>query len=646
MIKNHERRDIVSSIESITPIMKRTLFYAALWGGLTFSGAFAEDPNTLSQAEQRAGWSLLFDGKTADNFRSYKKDQLSSGWVVEEGALVRKGEGAGDIVTKSKYSAFELLLDYKISKGGNSGLMFHVTEDNPSPWQSGPEIQIQDNVDGHDAQKSGWLYQLYQPPNDPATGQPVDATRPAGEWNQMYVRISPNQCEILMNGVRYAQFKVGSDDWNRKVAASKFAEFANFGKAESGFICLQDHGNEVAFRNIKIRDLKAEDAIKNPIDKELAIKPKLAFPNLKWAGWEPVDERGRPQAFRPIVVTHANDGSKRLFVMEQHGLIYTFNNDPEVTESKVYLDLRNKVQYLDRQNEEGFLGMAFHPKYKENGQVFVYYTAKPGQVSVISRFTVSKENPDQADPASEVEIMRIEQPFWNHNGGTIAFGPDGYLYVGLGDGGSGNDPFGNAQNLSSLLGSILRIDIDKTQDGKNYAIPADNPFIRQRDARPEIYAYGVRNIWRLAFDRESGALWAGDVGQNLWEEIDIITKGGNYGWNLKEGTHPFGSKPVGNANVIDPVWEYDHGVGKSITGGLVYRGTRLPELVGKYVYADYVSGRIWALSYDVAQGKMISNDSIPSDQMPVITFGDDGDGEIYFCIVTNDGNGIYTFVKE
>lgn len=626
--------------------MKQLYFSLALASLWLFPQTSQAEPNTLSEAEKLAGWELLFDGQSADNFRNFRKDGLSEGWVVEEGALVRKQRGAGDIVTKEQYSAFELMLDYKITKAGNSGLMFHVTEDENTPWKTGPEIQIQDNVDGRDPQKSGWLYQLYQPPADPATGQTVDATRPVGEWNRLHVLITPNQSEINMNGVRYARFQKGSEDWNKRVAASKFKEFANFGKPTTGHISLQDHGDEIAFRNIKIRDLSKPDAIKNPVDGTLGLKPVLAFPNLKWANWEPVDDRGRPQSFRPIIVTHANDDSGRLFVMEQHGVIYTFKNDPAVTESHVFLDLRDKVKYEDRQNEEGFLGLAFHPKFKENGQFYVYYTAQPGQVSVVSRFTVSKDNPNQADPASEQEILRVEQPFWNHNGGTICFGPDGHLYIALGDGGSGNDPFNNAQNLSTLLGSILRIDVDQSQDGKNYAVPADNPFVRNKEARPEIYAYGLRNPWRIAFDRETGDLWCADVGQNLWEEINIIHKGKNYGWNLKEGTHLFGSIPAGSTEVVEPIWEYDHGVGKSITGGSVYRGSKLPELKGKYIYADYVSGLIWALHYDIAASKVISNEAIPSLNMPIISFGEDASGEVYYCIVTNDGKGIYTFAAK
>lgn len=626
--------------------MQKTFLWVAVLASLSLNSLFAAEPNNLSQAEKMAGWELLFDGKSAENFRNYKKDGISEGWVIEGGNLIRQEKGAGDIITKDQYSSFELMLDYKISKGGNSGLMFHVTETEDTPWRTGPEIQIQDNVDGHDPQKAGWLYQLYQPSNDPVSGEILDATRPAGEWNQLYIKITPNQSEINMNGVRYARFKKGSDDWNKRVAASKFSKYENFGKPESGHIALQDHGNEVAFRNIKIRDLSGEAPVKNPITGTLDIEPTLAFPNMKWAEWDAVDENGRPQSFRPIIITHAGDQSGRLFVMEQKGKIYSFKNDAKTTESQVFLDLTDKVKYLDRQNEEGFLGLAFHPKFKNNGQFFVYYTAEPGQISVVSRFNVSKDDPNKADSNSELEIMRVEQPFWNHNGGTIEFGPDGYLYIALGDGGSGNDPYGNAQNLSSLLGSVLRIDVDNTQDGKNYAIPADNPFVRQKDARPEIYAYGLRNPWRFSFDRENGMLWLADVGQNLWEEINIITKGGNFGWNAKEGSNPFSGTLNPISPVTDPIWEYDHGVGKSITGGQVYRGTKHPSLAGKYVYADYVSGQIWALHYDTEKNQVVANEEIPSGKMPIITFGEDAEGEIYFSTVTNNGKGIFTFKQK
>ena len=277
----------------------------------------------------------------------------------------------------------------------------------------------------------------------------------------------------------------------------------------------------------------------------------------------------------------------------------------------MFLDLHAKVKYDDRENEEGLLGMAFHPDYKKNGEFFVFYTVKGARfTNVVSRFHVSKDNPNRADPSSEEELFRITKISWNHDGGTLCFGPDGFLYVALGDGGLANDPRNNGQNLNSLLGKVLRIDINSKADGKNYAIPKDNPFVGKTDVRAEIFASGIRNIWRMSFDKKTGWLWAADVGQNLYEEIDIIVKGGNYGWRKREGLHPFSStgvatgtyKPSPYANplqpaqpdFIDPIWEYRHDVGKSITGGSVYRGKRFPELEGHYLHADYVSGKIWA----------------------------------------------------
>ncbi len=597
-----------------------------------------DDVNSLTDAESKAGWTLLFDGQETDHWRNYKKDNVSDGWEVKDGALVRSRRGAGDIITRKKYKYFELSLEYKISKGGNSGIMFHVTEEYDRPWQTGPEIQVQDNVDGHDPQKSGWLYQLYR--------SPQDATRPAGEWNEVRLRIAPDNCEIQMNGVRYARFKLGSRDWNRRVAASKFAKFENFGKAGEGHICLQDHGNEVAYRNIKIRELTPGQAI-NPVDGQLKLKPVLAFPKLQFAEWSPEDEGGKQQPLRPIILTHSGDGSNRVFVATQRGVIHVFDNDRNASKTKVFLDISDRVIYKDSQNEEGLLGVAFHPKFKQNGELYIYYTTRSEpNTSVISRFKVSKEDPDKALADSEVEIMRLKQPYWNHNGGTIAFGPDGYLYIGLGDGGSANDPKGNGQNLSTLLGSILRIDVDRPTTGARYSVPSDNPFVNTEGARPEIWAYGLRNVWRLAFDRKTGHLWAADVGQNLWEEINIIEKGGNYGWNYREAAHPFGrdGKTAGS-EFIDPVWEYDHEIGKSITGGYVYRGSKLPELTGCYVYGDYVSGHLWALKYDTRNKTVGSNLSIPSDGFQVISFGEDEKGEIYIMVVSATGRGIYTLEK-
>ncbi len=364
---------------------------------------------------------------------------------------------------------------------------------------------------------------------------------------------------------------------------------------------------------------------------ELSMKvgTERAFPNLEFE--------------RPVVVTHAGDGSNRIFVAEQEGVIRVFSNDQEVEEAPVFLDIDERCAYADNQNEEGLLGLAFHPDFKKNGEFFVYYnTSSAEHVCQVSRFRVSQDNPAVADPNSEEVILKIPQPFWNHNGGTIAFGPDGFLYVGLGDGGSGNDPNGNGQNLTTLLGAILRIDVDHKSDGLNYSIPKDNPFIgtevtvgrakNKVPARPEIYAYGFRNVWRLSFDSGTGDLWAADVGQNLWEEINIVRKGGNYGWNIREARHWF--RPDGNDaeqnDLVDPIHEYDHETGKSVTGGEVYRGRRVAELAGKYVYGDYVSGRLWALEYDRESGVAKANYSLESNNLPVMSFGSDETGDVYF----------------
>lgn len=595
-------------------------------------------PNTLSDSEKRAGWKLLFDGQTANGWRNYRKDKIGDGWKAQAGELTRVSGGAGDIVTVEQYDSFELSIEFKISKGGNSGIMFHVTEDGDAPWHTGPEIQVQDNQDGHDPQKAGWLYQLYKP--EPM----VDATRPAGEWNHVQLRVTPQQCEINVNGIRYARFQKGSPDWDKRVAASKFAKFPNFGKATKGYICLQDHGNPVAFRNIKVRELK-NGQVPNPVDGELPVKATLAFPQLQWNGWTPEGSDGKPIPLRPILLTHASDGSNRIFVPTQQGVVHVFDNKSEAQTTKVFLDLTKKVVYKDSENEEGLLGMTFHPKFKRNGRFFIYYnTVDKLHTTVVSEFRVSKDDPNRADPASERELLRIEHPYWNHKGGTIAFGPDGDLYIAVGDGGSANDPHANGQNLGVLLGKILRIDVNHAEEDRSYAIPKDNPFVSTPGARPEVFAYGLRNVWRMAFDRETGLLWAADVGQNLWEEINLIVKGGNYGWSRRESQHPFGAKGVdANPGMIEPIWEYDHEVGKSITGGSVYRGKQVPALVGCYLYADYVSGKLWALKYNADRKQVVGNYSIPGPNLPVISYGEDEQGEVYFTIVTPNGQGIFKF---
>jgi glucose/arabinose dehydrogenase len=355
------------------------------------------------------------------------------------------------------------------------------------------------------------------------------------------------------------------------------------------------------------------------------------------------------QVERPIFIEHAGDGSNRLFIGSQLGKIFVLPNPDTDEEPELFLDISDRVIYDDRQNEEGLLGLAFHPQFKTNGQFFLYYTstAEP-QLSYISRFTVMKDDPTKADPNSEELLMQIKQPYWNHNGGTIVFGPDGYLYIGLGDGGMRDDPLQAAQDLTTVLGKILRIDVDSTAPGLKYGIPADNPFVKVPNARPEIFAYGVRNIWRMSFDAKTGDLYVADVGQDLWEEINLAERGGNYGWSAREALHEAKSKKVDlTSPITDPIWEYPHEdtVGKSITGGNVYHGKKVPELQGYYLYGDYVSGRLWALKIDPATRTTVENRVIEWPQhLPIVTFGTDEAGEVYFTTTTSGGM-IYKFVS-
>jgi glucose/arabinose dehydrogenase len=424
----------------------------------------------------------------------------------------------------------------------------------------------------------------------------------------------------------------------------------------SGFGRAADIGLDPTGKFILVPDMQAGTVTAIPAkvpgqdvdETPLPLETAFVFPNLEWTGWKSETAQGKPNPLRPIVLTHAGDGSNRVFVATEHGVIHVFPNDQTATKTQIFLDLQDRVVYNDKQNEEGFLGLAFHPNYKKNGEFFVFYTTKQAKLTnIISRFRVRKDDPNKADPDSEEVLLRIEKPYWNHDGGTLCFGPDGYLYFTHGDGGLANDPQKNGQKLSTLLGKVLRIDVDHKDAGKNYAVPKDNPFVDRKDAAGEVWAYGLRNIWRMSFDRKTGVLWAGDVGQNLYEEIDLIVKGGNYGWSAREGLHPFGADGSDvRKDLIDPIWEYDHDTGKCIIGGHVYRGSRLPELDGSYLYADYVTNRLWALRYDEGKRRVVANRPLKASGLPVLSFGEDEKGEVYTLEETLSGKGIRWLVRS
>jgi glucose/arabinose dehydrogenase len=314
------------------------------------------------------------------------------------------------------------------------------------------------------------------------------------------------------------------------------------------------------------------------------------------------------------------DGSGRLFVIEKVGRIRIIEND-QLLEAP-FLDISERVG--SDGNEQGLLGLVFHPQYAENGRFFVNYTDTNGD-TVLARFQVSSD-PNLADPNSETELLGVNQPFPNHNGGGLAFGPDGYLYAGLGDGGAAGDPMGNAQKTDTLLGKILRLDVDSAEP---YAVPADNPFGNEN------WAYGLRNPWRLSFDKSTGDLYIGDVGQGQWEEIDFLTAGSpggaNFGWDFREGAHDYeGGGPEG---MIDPVAEYSHAEGGcSVTGGYVYRGA-MPEWNGIYLYGDYCTGMIWGLIQ--SEGGWQKQQLFDLD-VTITSFGQDALGEVY--LVSDNGD--------
>lgn len=399
-------------------------------------------------------------------------------------------------------------------------------------------------------------------------------------------------------------------------------------------------------------------AIRNRVPAILLVAIAFALAPSQGSGFEIPELKTEP-AFanlsfvRPIAFAYPAGSNNLFFVVEQKGVIQSFPNDPTTTDKQVFLDIHEQVN--SQGNEEGLLGLAFHPRYAENGKFYVYYSIfdKAGKRrSVVSRFSASKANPRRADKTSEERIWTSAvDPFENHNGGCIEFGPDGFLYISLGDSGAADDPLMTGQNGKDWFGSILRIDVDHPESPKKYGIPKDNPARRSakfRNWASEVYCIGLRNVWKFTFDRETGVCWAGDVGQNIWEEVVIVTNGGNYGWSVEEAFHPFkpNQKRDSASKLTPPVIEYKHDVGQSITGGYVYRGKAIPELFGAYVYGDFQSGRVWALREK--DGKAIESREVidlkKERPIQISAFGQDPQGELYL-LGLNDGK-IHKLVKQ
>ena len=347
------------------------------------------------------------------------------------------------------------------------------------------------------------------------------------------------------------------------------------------------------------------------------------FPNVRAYTWKLVATGFES----PVDIQFPPDDSGRMFVVEQPGRIRVAAASGLATAP--FLDITDRVN--SRGNEQGLLGLAFHPWFAENSVFFVNYTDN-GNHNVIARFRRSGD-PNFADPSSETVLVSIDDPFPNHNGGVLAFGPDGYLYAGMGDGGSGGDPLGSGQNTGSLLGKILRLDVD---GGEPYAIPRDNPFAPS-GGRPEVWAYGLRNPWRMSFDPSTGDLYIGDVGQGTWEEVDLLPAGApggaNFGWNYREGAHAFAGSAPAATRFIDPISEYNHSEGGcSITGGYVYRG-RMPEWNGIYLYGDFCTGKLWGLlrRQGANLGAPWETDLLYETESSITTFGQDTEGEVYLA---------------
>jgi glucose/arabinose dehydrogenase len=361
-----------------------------------------------------------------------------------------------------------------------------------------------------------------------------------------------------------------------------------------------------------------------PLSRDFEVQLTLAYPQLSFV--------------RPLEYRTAGDGGENIFVVEKGGRILVFPNTADADSAEIFLDLSGLVD--SSSYEKGLLGMAFHPDYQDNGFFYVNYTAQ--NRTFVARYQTERGHPDRAAADSGVIILSFAQPYDNHNGGQIEFGPDGYLYIATGDGGLAGDPQNNAQNLGNLLGKILRIDVDNPDEERPYGIPGDNPFAQNTQGhREEIYAYGLRNPWKFSFDPQRGWLWAADVGQDRVEEINLIERGGNYGWNRMEGSlgypRPEQYDPEG---LVLPVWEYEHPVGNSITGGYVYYGEAIPALRGAYVYGDFGTGALWALWLD--DGMTPDNRLLLQTDLRISSLGLDGDNELY---VVDYQGGIYKITQ-
>ncbi|CAN5196270.1 PQQ-dependent sugar dehydrogenase [soil metagenome] len=352
---------------------------------------------------------------------------------------------------------------------------------------------------------------------------------------------------------------------------------------------------------------------------DIAVEFTPIYPNLTYE--------------RPVHIAIPPDGSGDRFLVQQKGIIYQLPEslDSADEEAEVFLDISDRT-LIDNPFEEGLLNLTFHPDFATNRKFYLYYTIQNPKRGRLSEMQVRADDPRTPDPTTERILLEVPQPFWNHNSGSAAFGPDGFLYLCLGDGGKANDPHLLGQNLWALHGKVLRLDVNSTQGDLPYAIPPDNPFAQQEGVRPEIYAYGLRNPWGIHFDAD-GRFWLADVGQGLWEEINLITAGGNYGWNFREGAHPFElrtAEPPEDATFIDPIHEYPHADGISVTGGFVYTGSAVPELAGYYLYSDFHFGTVWALNYDGTRvvENIVLRPGTPGQLFKPTSLQPDTDGEV------------------